>query len=261
MVSLSVVIPAFNEAHRLPRTLTEILGLLAPAGREFEIIVVDDGSTDTTSEVAKRFTEIDSRVSVLPLPRNRGKGYAVRSGVLASDGESVLVLDADGATPFGELKKLEAALDAGADIAIGTRASRTAEQHVKALWYRKLLGGVFNAIVHLLTVQGFTDTQCGFKLFRRVPALQVFSRQRLDGFSFDVEILLLALRRGFRITEVAVDWADQPGSKVNLLIDPLKMLRDLTLIRWWTLTHVYEAPAPDSGLKADEPAPGAPIKS
>ncbi|MBI6546642.1 MAG: glycosyltransferase family 2 protein [Cyanobacteria bacterium NC_groundwater_1444_Ag_S-0.65um_54_12] len=244
MLDLSVVIPAFNEADRLPKTLTEILGNLAPSGRDFEVLVVDDGSTDNTASQTNHFREIDRRVRLLEIPCNHGKGYAVRFGVLAANGSTILLADADGATPFTELAKLEFMLDAGSDIAIGTRAARGSDQHIKAFWYRKALGFVFNAIVNLLMVDGFTDTQCGFKLFRRQAARDLFLRQRLDGFSFDVEILLLAKLRGFKVKEVAIDWIDQPGSKVNLLIDPLKMLRDLLLIRWWTVTSVYDQPIP-----------------
>jgi len=237
--SLSVVIPAFNEAVRLPRTLTEVLGALAPSGRDFEVLVVDDGSSDDTSGIARQFGDIDARVRLIRLDRNQGKGGAVRAGVLAAKGSDVLFLDADGATPFSELSKLEQALADGADVAIGTRASRSEPQHVKALWYRKFLGTIFNGLVRLLVLKGYTDTQCGFKVLRAQVARDIFSRTRLDGYTFDVEILTLARLLGFKVREVAVDWAEQSGSKVNVLVDSFRMLKDLFVIRWWTLSGAY----------------------
>lgn len=236
---LTVVIPAFNEATRLPRTLTEVLGYLAPSDRDFEILVVDDGSTDDTAGKVGLFSQIDPRVHLIRAESNRGKGHAVRLGVGEALGDLVLMCDADGSTPFVELARLEVAIAGGADVAIGSRAAKDPARHVRAIWYRKALGTVFNAIVSLLGVKGFTDTQCGFKLFRRLAARDLFAAQRLDGYAFDVEILALAQLKGYKVCEVALDWADQPGGKVNLAIDPLKMLRDIATIRWWLATGKY----------------------
>lgn len=251
---LSVVVPAYNEAARLPRTLTEILGILAPSGREFEILVVNDGSTDGTAGVVRQFGEVDHRVKLIDLERNRGKGAAVRAGVGQSVGERVLFADADGSTPFVELVKLEQALAGDCDVAIGTRASRETPQQVKALWYRKLIGNIFNGIVGLLVVKGFTDTQCGFKMFRGSVARDVFPRLRLDGFSFDVELLAVARTLGYKVEEVAIDWAECPGSKVNLAVDSFRMLADLFRIRWWAMTDVYRRQALQAIVPISAPA-------
>jgi dolichyl-phosphate beta-glucosyltransferase len=261
MPGLSVVIPAFNEALRLPRTLTEILGILAPSGRDFEILVVDDGSLDGTSDVAREFAHIDPRLRLIRVDRNRGKGHAVKVGVAQATGETVLYLDADGSTPFGELVKLERALVAGADVVIGTREAKREAQHVKARWHRRALRAIFNGIVALLVVRGHTDTQCGFKLLRAPAAAAIFPRVRLDGYGFDVELLAIARLDGLKVCEVAIDWADQPGSKINLVVDGLRMLRDLVKIRLGMLAGAYsregevEARIPAAGQESGSPRP------
>jgi len=236
---LSVVVPAFNEAARLPRTLTEMLGFLAPSGRDFEILVVDDGSADDTAGVIEEFAAIDARVRLIRFDRNHGKGFAVKAGVAQARGDQVLYADADGSTPFGEIAKLERALAEGAEIAMGTRAARREAQQVRARWYRKFIGGIFNGLVAMLVIKGHSDTQCGFKLLRAPVANSLFPRLRLDGFAFDVELLAIARQDGVAVREVAIDWAHQPGSKINLLTDSLRMARDLLAIRWGLQVGVY----------------------
>lgn len=235
----SVVIPAYNEALRLPKTLTEILGVLAPMGLAYEILVVDDGSTDGTADETRRFAQIDNQVQLISTPTNRGKGDAVRTGVLAARGRRIAFVDADGATAFTEIAKLQTALDAGAEVAIGTRAAGAHLQNVQARWYRTVLGTVFNALVRWLVVKGFSDTQCGFKLFNREAALDLFGRAHETGYAFDVEILFLARRGSWKVVEVPVDWAEQRGSKVHLLVDSVRMLLALLRIRWRSLVGTY----------------------
>ena len=220
---LSVVVPAYSEESRLPSTLEAIRTYLS--SREHEIVVVDDGSSDRTAEVAERFG-----CRVVRHPRNLGKGAAVKSGVLASRGDLVLVTDADLAAPIAELPKLEAALERGAAVAIGSReAPRAAVRRTS--FKRKLAGKVFNILVRLLTGLPCRDTQCGFKLFHGEAARALFFLAECRGYCFDVEILLLARELGFKVEEVGVEWHDRPGSKVRLLRDGWRMLWELLELR------------------------------
>lgn len=193
---LSVVIPAYNEESRLPATLEGLRKYLS--GRDHEIIVVDDGSSDRTAEVAERFG-----CRVVRHPRNVGKGAAVKSGVLASRGDPVLVTDADLAAPITELPKLEKALKSGADIAIGSREALGAKVR-RVSFKRKLAGKVFNLLVRMLTGLPYRDTQCGFKLFRGEAAGALFSLAECRGYCFDVEVLLLAREMGLKTEEVGI---------------------------------------------------------
>lgn len=220
---LSVVIPAYNEESRLPATLEALQEFLS--GREHEIIVVDDGSSDRTAEAAEEFG-----CRVVRHPRNLGKGAAVKTGVLASSGDLVLVTDADLAAPVTELPKLEKALISGADIAIGSREAPGARVK-RASFKRRLAGKAFNLLVRVLTGLPYRDTQCGFKLFRGEAAGALFSLAECRGYCFDVEVLLLARKMGFRSKEVGVEWCDAPGSKVTLGRDGWRMLRELAEIR------------------------------
>jgi dolichyl-phosphate beta-glucosyltransferase len=205
---------------------------LTTRGQRYEIIVVDDGSSDTTAAVVTEHAGRNPNVRLLSLERNSGKGIAVRTGVLSARGEKVLFADADGSTPIGEVERLESALERGADIAIGSRAIPSAETHVATVWYRRFLGRLFNGTINCIVLPGLADTQCGFKLFRRSIVPAIFSRQTATGFSFDVEILLIARRLGLRIAEIPVNWTNVPGSKVNLVTDGTKMLRDALIFRW-----------------------------
>lgn len=229
--SLTVVVPAFNEEWRLPFTLIDMIDFLDARGDDYEIIVVDDGSEDQTEAVVRKFEKIRSQVKLVKLARNCGKGCAVRTGVLAGLGQKILFADADGATPFSEIARLEEALAAGADVAFGSRAMPSANTRVTTRWYRKYLGRTFNLCVNWLVLPEVADTQCGFKMFSARSAKFLFALQRADRFSFDVELLFIAKRAGLKLAEVPVNWVNVPGSKVNLLIDALKMLFDLTLFK------------------------------
>jgi dolichyl-phosphate beta-glucosyltransferase len=239
---LSVVIPAYNEEERLEPTVRDAVAYFRARRSAFELIVVDDGSRDGTSALVRRLSDELPEVRLIRLAANHGKGYAVRTGVVNARGRSVLFADADGATPFEEIERLEAALREGADVAVGSRAWEPQGVRVRAKFYRRVIGRTFHAMVELLTVRNVKDTQCGFKLFREQAAHDLFSRMRMNGFSFDVELLVMAARRGYRVVEVPVNWCHQPGSKVNLPIDSLRMALDLFRIRKHCLSGEYEQP-------------------
>ncbi|WP_433515904.1 dolichyl-phosphate beta-glucosyltransferase [Nonomuraea sp. CA-143628] len=214
-IDLSVVIPAYNEERRLGATLTAVLGYLRGTSLRWELIVVDDGSTDGTAALARRVARDEPGVRVLRHPANRGKGCAVRHGVLASRGGQVLFTDADLATPIEELAGLRATLALGADAAIGSRACPGARVETPQHVVRRLLGTLGNRLIQASAVPGVADTQCGFKLFDGEKARLAFGRARVDGWGFDVEILRAFSRRGWVVREVPVRWAHQPGSKLR----------------------------------------------
>jgi dolichyl-phosphate beta-glucosyltransferase len=211
-VSLSVVIPAFNEEQRLPGTLATILPFLRSRGETFEVVVVDDGSRDRTALVAG---QAGPEVRVLKNPGNRGKGYSVRNGMLNALGAWRLMSDADLSTPIEELDRLKAALTDGAEIAIASRAVSGANLEKRQSIMRETSGRFFNLLVRMLHLPGIKDTQCGFKLFSAAAARAAFTESTLDGFAFDVEALVLARRAGFKITEVPVTWRNDEQSRVS----------------------------------------------
>jgi dolichyl-phosphate beta-glucosyltransferase len=225
-IELSVVIPSYNEAARVEPGLRRAAAYLASRGQGYELLVVDDGSRDGTAEVAAR-----AGARVLRHERNRGKGAAVKTGVLASGGARVLLSDADFSTPIEELEKLEPHLRE-ADLVLGSRAQADSVITVRQPIYRELMGKSFNLLVRLLGVRGIHDTQCGFKLARGDAARALCAELTVDGFAYDVELIWLARRRGRRVAEVGVRWADSPDSRVDPLRSSLGMIRDLLLIRW-----------------------------
>jgi len=230
-LALSVVIPAFNEVARLEPTLRRVIDYCRAHHADFEILVVDDGSTDGTPGLVERVAADEERVRLIALGANRGKGAAVRAGVLAARGREVLFSDADLATPIEELDKLRQRLADGCDIAIGSRAAPGADIRVRQHPVRELMGRTFNLMVRLAALGGIRDTQCGFKLFRRAAALDLFGRARLDGFAFDVEVLWLARGR-YQVAEVPVVWSHVDDSKVSPGGDAARMFVDLLRIRW-----------------------------
>ncbi|PYN81900.1 MAG: glycosyl transferase family 2 [Candidatus Rokuibacteriota bacterium] len=209
----SVVIPAFNEARRLPPFLDTVVGFFEGRDEPYEVIVVDDGSTDGTSRIveARQFPA----VRILKLGRNAGKGAAVRAGMLAARGAYRLFADADGATPIDELKRIEPLLVAGADVVVGSRVLVDPGVSVTARRHRVAVGRVFNWLVARVGLQGVADSQCGFKAFTAPVASRLFEALSTRGFGFDVELLMLAQAAGCRIVEVPVNWADQAESKVG----------------------------------------------
>jgi dolichyl-phosphate beta-glucosyltransferase len=227
-----VVIPAYNEEQRLPRTIEQIEEYLDGRRVSYELIVVDDGSTDGTRQVMDAAAERNQRVRLEALPSNRGKGRALAAGVAVARGDEVLVTDADLSTPIDELEKLEAALKAGAGVAIASRAVRGSRVEVPQPIYRVLMGKVFNLIVQVVLLPGIWDTQCGFKLFRADVAHAVFAKLTTDGFGYDPEVLYLAKRRGVRIAEVPVVWRHSAPTKVMAIRSSLDMFKHVVRVRF-----------------------------
>ena len=223
------MIPAFNEAARVSSTLDQILAHLRARATAFEVIVVDDGSTDGTSGVVRQ--RRDAEVRLLQLAGNQGKGAAVRRGVMESRGVRILVTDADLSAPVDELKRLEEALESGVDIACGSRGLPGSTIVTSQPVYRRQMGNTFNLILRLLGLTTLRDTQCGFKLFRGPVAKNVFARCTLCGFAFDVECLFVAHRLGYRVREIPVSWGHVPESRVHAITDSARMLRDVVRLR------------------------------
>jgi dolichyl-phosphate beta-glucosyltransferase len=199
---------------------------------DYEMIVVDDGSSDRTSEVVRDLSSDTPNLKLVRYGQNRGKGYALRTGVLATKGDPVLVMDADLSTPMEELWKLMPYLTEGrAHVAIGSRALALSDIIRKQPWWRQGMGKIFNYLVRVLAIDGINDTQCGFKLFTGDVARELFGRATVDRFAYDVEILALAARKGYRIAEVPIRWINSPESKVNPVKDSLRMLADILRIR------------------------------
>jgi dolichyl-phosphate beta-glucosyltransferase len=239
---LSIVIPAFNEEMRLPRTLERIREYFCQRpGRldGIEVLIVDDGSTDGTARVATEWAQRQPGWRLVSNGENRGKGYSVRHGMLEARGRIALFTDADLSSPIEESEKLLAVISAGNDFAIGSRAIDRSLIAVRQARYRELAGIIFNGFVRLFTGLPFHDTQCGFKAFLREPSVLVFEQQRIEGFGFDPEILFLAKRHGLHGAEVPVRWAHDPATKVHVLRDSIRMFGDLVVIRWNTLLGRY----------------------
>ncbi len=233
--SISIIIPAYNEEGRLPSTLDAVHAYLAGSGWAFaEIVVVDDGSSDDTAKVAA-----SAGARVLQNPGNRGKGYSVRHGMLEATGEWALFSDADLSTPIEELEKLWAAAGAAqAQIAIGSRAVDRSLIGVRQPVFRETMGKIFNVAMRAVTGLPFRDTQCGFKLFESGAARDIFGRQMLDGFGFDVEVLYIAKRLGYRALEIPVRWNDVAGTKVSMWRG-VKAFGDPIQVRWNALKGKY----------------------
>lgn len=239
--ALTIVIPAYNENRRIVPTLDAVHKATLMA--ELEVIVVDDGSTDDTVGAVRPFASTHPQVRVIRYERNRGKGYAVRTGMLAANGRIVLFADADGSTPMTELPKVLGPVESGqVDIAIGSRALPESDRARRQPMPRHFMGWTFRQLVRLILMRGFSDTQCGFKAFSREAAQACFSRQTIDGFGFDLEILYVARHLGYRIVEVPVRWLDDPESRVHPILDPLAMLFDLFRIRLRGLRGAYHFP-------------------
>jgi len=241
---LSIIIPAYNEERRLGRALARIESYFAakPSGigpGSVEVIVVDDGSTDGTARVGQDWARRMPSLRLVSRSANRGKGYSVREGILEARGRVALFTDADLSAPIEESEKLLAAIRAGNDGAIGSRAMNRSLIATHQSRLREIAGMIFNRFVRLLTGLPFEDTQCGFKAFVREPCRIIFEQQRIERFGFDPEILFLARRHGLSVAEVPVRWSHDPATKVHVVRDSLLMFADLIDIRWNWLVGRY----------------------
>jgi len=229
--SYSIVIPAYNEAARIGNALQSVVACIRQRGWSAEVVVVDDGSRDRTAEIVRTFANDHPEVRLLQNPGNHGKGYSVRNGVLHSFGEVILFTDADLSAPIEEADGLFAAIAAGADIAIGSRWLERTRQTIRQPLYRQFFGRCFNAVTRFIMGLSFADTQCGFKAFTRAAAQTVFQLQTIDRWGFDPEILFIALKRGYRVDEVAVSWAHDERTRMSYLKDGMRMLQDIAIVR------------------------------
>ncbi len=239
--SISIVIPAYNEALRIEQTLKRVLGCVASQGWQAEVLVVDDGSTDETCDIVRTYMATHPELHLIHNPGNRGKGYSVRNGLLQAIGEFVMFTDADLSAPMEEADRLFDALASGTDVAIGSRWLDRSRQTQHQPIYRRFFGRCFNGVTRLVMNLPYADTQCGFKAFRRPAAQMIFRLQRVERWGFDPEILFIARRLGFKITEVPVSWGHDERSKMSYLRDGAKMLEEMAVIRTNSLLGRYEA--------------------
>ncbi len=236
----SIVIPAYNESARIDATLREVVQCIREQGWNAEVVVVNDGSADTTAQQVLEFAKLAPEVRLLENPENRGKGYSVRNGLLQAQGEIVMFTDADLSAPMGEASRLFSAIRNGADIAIGSRWLDRKRQTHRQPWYRRFFGRCFNLVTRLVIGLNFHDTQCGFKAFTRQAAQTVFQLQMVDGWGFDPEILFIASKRHLRVDEVSVTWGHDERSRLSYLKDGFHMLREMAVIRWNAVLGRYD---------------------
>lgn len=258
-ITHSIILPAYNESERLANSIPKVLEYVHSRGLQAEIIVVNDGSTDDTAEVVRGFAADNPMVVLLENPGNRGKGYTVRNGMLHAKGAVSLFSDADLSSPITEADKLFAALAEGADVAIGSRWLKRELQTERQPLHRQLYGRLFNLGLQLVLGLRYTDTQCGFKAFKRQALQVIFTRQQIERWGFDPELLFLARKFKLKTTEVPVEWAHDHRSKINPLRDGMKMGVEVLKIRWNDLMGRYEqvsTPLPD----AVSTAPTAPVR-
>src|ERR1700757_1055403 len=236
----SIVIPAYNESARLAASLEKVLAYVHAQGWDAEVIVVNDGSRDNTAEIIREFAAKDPIVKLLDNPGNRGKGYSVRSGMLHAQGQVLLFSDADLSAPIEQAPKLLQALEAGADIAIGSRWVRDETQAQRQPLHRQLFGRVFNLLLRMSLGLQFADTQCGFKAFKRAAAEAIFPLQKIERWGFDPEILFLARKLGYKVEEVPVLWGHSGDARINPVIDGARMFQEMLRGRWFSLAGEYD---------------------
>lgn len=236
---LSIIIPAYNEEKRLIPTLRKICAYLSRQDFSYEIIAVDDGSSDDTLKIMKDFARSNEHVVVLSNGQNRGKGYTVRNGMLAAQGRYVFFTDADLSTPIDEIEKCLPYLENGYDVVIGSRSLPDSDIVIHQPWYRETMGKIFNLLVNIVLLKGIIDTQCGFKGFKREAAQRIFSRCMINGFSFDVEALYLARKCNLKIKEVPIRWENSTLSKVSPIKHSIQMFKDLLGVKIKDLQGLY----------------------
>src|SRR5271165_3871680 len=257
-LTYSFIIPAYNESERLGTSLPKVLDYIHQQQLQAEIIVVNDGSTDDTAEVVRHFAAGNPELKLLENPGNRGKGYSVRNGMLHGNGDVLLFTDADLSSPIYEADKLFKALTQGADIAIGSRWLQAELQTERQPWHRQLYGRLFNLGLRIVLGLKYRDTQCGFKAFTREAARTIFSRQHVERWGFDPELLFLANKFNLGTVEVPVEWAHDHRSKINPLRDGLKMGVEILLVRWNDLRGIYRQPS--AALEAPGVEPTTPAR-
>lgn len=245
---LSVVVPMYNEASRMRKSLPKLLAYLAAQPYSYEVIAVDDGSADGTAALAEELLAGVPEHRVIPTTPNRGKGHALRVGMPAARGEFVLFTDADLSTPPDEMEKFWPWCEQGYDVVIGSRKMAGAVLLRRQPWWRERLGKIFTWLSDRLATRNISDVTCGFKVFSRQAAHDLFRRGRLDDFSFDAEILFLAQRRGYRIKEVPVTWHDESGTTVRIARDAVRAIRGLLRIRANAASGRYGAKVKRAGL-------------
>jgi glycosyltransferase involved in cell wall biosynthesis len=254
----SFIIPAYNESERLATSLPKVFAYIRERQMQAEVIVVNDGSSDDTAEIARSFASRYPQTRLLENPGNRGKGYSVRNGMLHANGDVLLFTDADLSSPIYEATKLFAAIDRGAEVAIGSRWLEAGLQTERQPWYRQLYGRLFNLALRMVLGLKYRDTQCGFKAFTRAAAQTVFSRQRVERWGFDPELLFLANKFHLRTVEVPVGWAHDHRSKINPIRDGLKMGVEMLAVRWNDLRRMYEHPS--TTIEEPQIQPAAPAE-
>lgn len=247
----SIVIPAYNESARIPATLRAVVACIRENRWPAEVIVVNDGSTDSTAQLVRDFALHSPEVRLLENPGNRGKGYSVRAGFLQAQGDVVMFTDSDLSAPIEEAERLFAAIAGGADISIGSRWLESGRQTHRQPFYRQFFGRCFNLVCRMVMNLPFADTQCGFKAFTHKAAQTVFQLQTIERWGFDPEILFIAIKRGFKIVEVPVSWAHDERSRMSYLRDGLQMLKELAIVRWNALTGRYSKHI-DAVLRTDQ---------
>ena len=238
---LSIVIPAYNESARIEEALERVMSCVAERSWDAEVLVVDDGSKDDTSAIVKRWMEHHPRLHLIQNPGNKGKGYSVRNGLLQAAGEIVMFTDADLSAPMEEAERLIAAIEAGADVAIGSRWMDRTRQTIHQPLYRQFFGRCFNWITRTVMGLPFKDTQCGFKAFKRSAAQVIFRLQTIERWGFDPEILFIARKLKYVIREVPVTWGHDERSRMSYLKDGMKMLEEMAAIRMNSLAGRYDA--------------------
>jgi dolichyl-phosphate beta-glucosyltransferase len=242
MAKYSIIIPAYNEGARLGATLDRVLHYIGAQGWDAEVLVVNDGSRDQTADLVRVSAQTHPQLRLIENPGNRGKGYSVRNGMLHAIGEILLFSDADLSSPIEESTKLFAAIEAGADIAIGSRWLQPEMQTHRQSLLRQFYGRLFNLALRILLGLKFKDTQCGFKAFTRAAAHTIFRLERIERWGFDPELLYLARRAGLKVAEVPVAWAHVEGTRISPLRDGIRMFGEVLKIRWNALTGKYSQP-------------------
>jgi glycosyltransferase involved in cell wall biosynthesis len=264
---LSIVIPAYNEGVRIEAALDRVMTFIKRAGWDVEILVVDDGSRDDTASIVERYIKICPQLRLLKNPGNRGKGFSVRSGLLQAVGEIVMFTDADLSAPMVEVEQLISALVNGSDVAIGSRWLDRRLQTIQQPFYRRFFGRCFNIFTRTVLGLPFTDTQCGFKAFRRETAQAVLRYQTIERWGFDPELLFIAQRFGYKIVEIPVTWGHDERSQISYLKDGIKMLEEIMTIRYNSSVGRYDqvsAATKDADGMASppvDPLPKIPVRS